>query len=238
MGESADAKAHFDAAISAFEASGDRRGRGMATLGLLTVWHPGAAVEIPLLEGAVSDAAGAGDKDLEGRALHSWGDRLFMAGNNEAALEKLDRAASLFDQTADKVAQGTVHNSLGRLYRRHGRLDLALNEQLKALALHQASSSPFNHLQSLNAVAVTYQSMGEPLLARKYLDQALAMAERSGSPRVQDTIRANLAGTLDDQGDYRGRSPHARTGARARSRCIPIDAVWHPVWRLSGAGAP
>src|SRR5262249_11970941 len=82
------------------------------------------------------------------------------------------------------------------------RIDLALAEQLEALRLHEKSPSTFNHLQSLNAVAVTYQSLHDSRHARVYFDRALKIAERSGSPRVQDLIRGNLATTLIDDGEY------------------------------------
>jgi len=202
MGEPADARVQFEAAIAAFEAAGDRRGRGKATLGLLPVGSLDGATTMQLLERTVSDARALGDKDLEARALHFWGDAVFHAGDNETALDKLEQAAQLFEATADALALGTVHNSLGRLYRRHGRVDLALDEQLTALSLHERFAATFEHLQSLNAVAVTYQAMGASREARAYFDRALNLAEQMASPRVQDFIRGNLATTLLDQGEH------------------------------------
>ena len=74
---------------------------------------------------------------------------------------------------------------------------------MKALALHEKSNAPFNHLQSLNAVAVTYQSLGEMRRARTYFERALALAEHTNTPRIQDFLRANFASLLLDLGDYR-----------------------------------
>ena len=52
-------------------------------------------------------------------------------------------AESLLLGTPDFLELGTVYNSIGRVYRAHGRFDEALRFQLKALALHEKGSSPF-----------------------------------------------------------------------------------------------
>ena len=82
----------------------------------------------------------------------------------------------------------------------HERRDEALTYQLRALAIHETTDSPFELLQSLNAVAVTYQGLADPRSARPYLERALALAERTSSPRIQDFLRANLAAVLVDEG--------------------------------------
>ncbi len=151
----------------------------------------------------IADARAVSDRVLEGSALHSFGDELFARGHYAEALVKLEAAAALFEAAGRQVSLGTVYNSLGRLYRAHGRLDAALASQLKALALHEKSNAPFNHLQSLNAVAVTYQSLGDMRRARTYFERALALAEQTSTPRIQDFLRANFASLLLDLGDYR-----------------------------------
>ena len=151
----------------------------------------------------IADARAVSDRVLEGSALHSFGDELFARGHYAEALVKLEAAAALFEAAGRQVSLGTVYNSLGRLYRAHGRLDAALASQLKALALHEKSNAPFNHLQSLNAVAVTYQSLGDMRRARTYFERALALAEQTSTPRIQDFLRANFASFLLDLGDYR-----------------------------------
>ena len=69
--------------------------------------------------------------------LHSLGDHLFNDNQFEEALDMLLRAESLLLGTPDILELGTVYNSIGRVYRAHGRFDEALRFQLKALALHE-----------------------------------------------------------------------------------------------------
>ncbi len=204
-GGSKEAAARAERAIAGYEAAGDRGGRAAATLQLLRVANVEAGItekERELSNRVIEDARGIGDRALEARALHSFGDGLFGAGSYAEALEKLEAAAALFEALGRRIELGTVYNSLGRLYRAHGRLDAALASQLRALALHEKSDSPFFHLQSLNAVGVTYQSLGDSRNARIYAERALALAERTDTVRIQDFVRANFARTLMDEGDH------------------------------------
>ena len=114
----------------------------------------------------------------------------------------LTEAAAAFEEVGDRLALGRVYNSMGRLYRTHQRSDEALKFQLAALAIHETTDSPFELLQSLNAVAVTHQTLGNQGQARVYLERALALAERTSSPRIQDFLRANLVTTQIEQGAY------------------------------------
>jgi len=202
MGDERDAKTHFERAIAAFESIRDFAGRARSVLGLIRASHLEPAAEDLLYESAARDARAAGSKELEGRVFHGWADHLFSSGDYSAALDRLERAAALFDQAGEKDALGTVYNSLGRLYRVHGRFDVALGYQLKALAIHEKSDDAYVHLQSLNAVAVTYQRLGNLPEARAYLERAMAMVSRTGAPRLQDVIAGNLAGILNSQGQY------------------------------------
>lgn len=195
VGDFAAARTHAERAIAAFDAAGERgRGpRATATLVLTAVASLDENEKWKLLARAVEDAEATRDADLEADALHAWGDELFTAGHYEDSFEKLTRAAAMY-QSMDKPRNlGTVFNSLGRVYRAHGRLDKALEYQVKALDLHKAANSPFELLQSLNAVATVYDRMGDIAKAREYYEHALAIAEKSSSPRIQDFLRANLA---------------------------------------------
>jgi CHAT domain-containing protein/tetratricopeptide (TPR) repeat protein len=202
MGDYTEARTRARTAVDIFDRAGDRRRRGQATLILLHVDQIDSDQHIRLLARSVDDARAAGDQRLEGEALHSWGDHLFALGRYEQALEKLDQAAAAYEATHQLNALGTVFNSLGRLYRAHGRLDEALKFQLKALDLHERGDVPLTLIQSLNAVAVVYELMGDLTKSRAHYDRALALAERSGSPRIRDFLLANVASVQLHQGEF------------------------------------
>jgi CHAT domain-containing protein/tetratricopeptide (TPR) repeat protein len=192
----------YHRAIAAFGRAGDRRARAVAALDLANLMTAPPDEKEPLFQGAVADASAAGDRALVARIYHAWGDSLFMASEYEAALDKLEAALAEYRMQDDAVARGTVHTSIGRVFRAHGRSDLALAEQLKALALHEHGPSRHFHLQSLNAVAVTYQSLGDAASSRPYFERALQLAEKPELSWLQDFVRGNFAWTLMEEGDY------------------------------------
>ena len=201
-GRQAEARAYSARAVAAYESSDDRAGRARATLQLLRVTTQDVDAQRPLYEKATLDARAAGDIALEADALHSLGDHLFTANQYEEALDTLLRAESLLLGTPDFLELGTVYNSIGRVYRAHGRFDEALRFQLKALSLHEKGGSAFELMQSLNAVAVVYQRIGDHRSAAGYYDRALAIAEKSSSQRIQDLLRANMTSSLIAGGEY------------------------------------
>jgi CHAT domain-containing protein len=157
-----------------------------------------------LFERAAAAARTAGDADLEGQAMHDYGDRLFAAGRYEEAFERLTRAAAIYERSGARADLGTVYNSIGRVYRAHGRLDEALQYQHAALKLHRTTGDQFMLVQSLNAVAVIYQRRHDLKSATTYLEEALALAAKlpasASAARAQDFLRANMADVLADLG--------------------------------------
>ena len=201
MGRMPEASTRADQALAAYATAGDPRGRALATLQLIRA-NPRTAETVTLYTRVVEAAVEAGDRDLEASALHSWGDYLFNAGELEASLPTLERAAAVYESTQNRLALGTVFNSLGRLYRAHGRLDEALAYQMKALALHEREEAGFELMQSLNAVGAVQSMLGHTAIARGYYQRALVLAEKSSSPRIQDFLRANIAGLWIEEGQF------------------------------------
>jgi CHAT domain-containing protein/tetratricopeptide (TPR) repeat protein len=198
----AEARAHSERAVAAYESTNDPGGRSAATLQLLRVTQMDLEAQRPLYAKALADARAAGNLVLEGSILHSLGDHLFTKNLFEEALDTLLQAESIILGTSDVLELGTIYNSIGRVYRAHGRFDEALRFQQKALAIHEKGGSSFELMQSLNAVAVVYERIGSSREARAHYERALAIAEKSSSQRIQDFLRANLATTLFHDGEY------------------------------------
>jgi CHAT domain-containing protein/tetratricopeptide (TPR) repeat protein len=200
----AEARTHSARALEAYESSDDLAGRARARLQSLRLMPRDTSLEVqrPLYDKAIADAHAAGDIPLEASVLHSLGDHLFTRNQFEESLDILLRAESLLLGTTDTGELGTVYNSIGRIYRAHGRNDEALRFQLKALSLHEKGNSLFERMQSLNAVATVYERLGNFTEARNYYDRALAIAQQSSSQRIQDLIRANLSLPLVAGGEY------------------------------------
>ena len=197
-----EAAEYFQQALTSFERLNDDAGIARALAGLVWNRRDPFEKEETLLQRALPRARAAGLREVEADILHLWGDGLFTDGQYERAYSMLLEAESVAKETDDLDELGTIYNSIGRLYRNHGRLETALEYQLKALRLHEKLPRSFVLMQSLNAVGVTYQAMGDYANGRLYLNRALESAVATSSPRVQDFIRANLVDSLVEEGAY------------------------------------
>jgi CHAT domain-containing protein/tetratricopeptide (TPR) repeat protein len=201
-GRTAEAMAMAERSMTLYAELGDRRGEARAGLRLGDLLFDPAALQ-PVTDRTVAAARVAGDLRIAGQALHRLGDIQFAAEHYEESMEALLAAKAAFEAAGATLDLGTVHNSIGRLYRVHGRLDDALREQQRALALHERTDTDaarIVRLQSLNAVAVSYQRLGDLVSARSYLEQALALAPTVSQTRAQDFLQANMAVVLADLG--------------------------------------
>ncbi len=206
-------------AIDGYSALGDRASAARAGLRLVNIIND-IDHRVPVFTRAAENARLAGDAELEGSAFHRLGDALFNSNRFEESMVALDAAAVIFRRIGLTGDIGTVHNSMGRVYRAHGRLDEALRQQQLALELHRKSSDPVLLLQSLNAVGVTYQRMGYFEEARSYLEQALALApSATGAPNARDFLEANMAGLLLNFGQH---SSAATTLERVIARGVDV----------------
>lgn len=202
MGALGEARKYYEESIAAYQAAGDTRMRARVVFNMLRFASDGSNDDAALLQKLLEEARAAGDKVFEGDILHSWGDSLLNSGDYEGAFEKLNQAAPLFQAAGARESLATLYNSLGRLYRLHGQLKSALQYQLESLEIQRALNYPSSVVQSLNAVAVTYESLDERAQAKKYFEEALSLAEKTGSQRLVDFIRGNLASLLMESGEF------------------------------------
>lgn len=187
-------------ALEVFDGLQDHQGFARAAFQVIDNGNLAIDEARALTERASAGAQAGGDADLEGEIRHKFGDRLFNLGLYEESMQMLTRAAALYESTRALVDLGTVYNSIGRVYRAHGRLDEALKFQMAALELHRKGGDRAALMQSLNAVAVVYQRLGDWNSSRSYMEQALVISEQLSSPRVTDFLRANRASLLIDLG--------------------------------------
>jgi CHAT domain-containing protein/tetratricopeptide (TPR) repeat protein len=233
------ARTHYARAVEAYTAAGNERARVQAKFRLLSV--SGSTREnLDAFGPLQSEAHAIGDKGLEGRILHAWGDLLFQRSLYRPAIEKLEAAAAMFEESKQLGDLGTVYNSLGRLYRAHGQPAAALEFQLKALEIHERLDEPRSLIQSLNAVAVSAGVVGDVNLARTYYERALAAAERTGVQSYVNFVAANLGALLiETEADVeRGRALVERAitagaGYATTTRYAQLSEAYRKLGRLS-----
>jgi CHAT domain-containing protein/tetratricopeptide (TPR) repeat protein len=135
--------------------------------------------------------------------LHQWADEQFGLGRYDAAFATTRETIGCYQEVGDNGRLGRTYVSLGRLYRAHGRLDLALEQYEHALTLQRAAGDQLSAVQSLNAIAVTYGYMGRYDEALQRLTEALDLARQLRSDRNVEFLRGNIAGIYIGLGRYR-----------------------------------
>ncbi|HEY2150768.1 MAG TPA: CHAT domain-containing protein, partial [Vicinamibacterales bacterium] len=199
------ARTWYEKSAAAAERSGDEANRIGTARSLIRLDDAeGLATAIDAIAKLSADAKKLGNTGLEAAILHQWSDMLFTRGNYEAAIEKLNVVAQLYESNGRMEDLSTVYNSLGRLFRIHGQPRAALETQQKALAIQEQLDAPYGHVQSLNAVAVSYQALGDAAKARDYYERAIALASRVGLKAWLPLIRGNLGHLLVETDDVAG----------------------------------
>ena len=85
-------------------------------------------------------------------------------------------------------------------------------------------------MQSLNAVAVTYASLGDTKQAKIYYERAIAMAETAASPMMRSFLRANY-------GSFLGFNGELARGRQMLAEAIPGDSPVQRTLRFSQLAA-
>jgi CHAT domain-containing protein/Tfp pilus assembly protein PilF len=209
LGKRDEATDYYRRSIAVAERTGDalERLRSAFALARLATDVRLGGSKLAALDALRQEAHRIGERVLEARILHSAADTFFEIGEYEPAIRKLNDAAAIFEETGERDELSTVYNSLGRIFRVHGQVPAALQAQLKALAIQDTLDSPRNRIQSLNAVAVTYQALGDASNAREYFERAIALAEKIKWSSIVAFLRGNYGDFLVLTGDVEhGRS--------------------------------
>ncbi|HTK30271.1 MAG TPA: CHAT domain-containing tetratricopeptide repeat protein [Vicinamibacterales bacterium] len=235
-GEEDEARQHYVRGRDLAERLGEARERAFASFNLARLGH---GVDEAAMRSLLREIEPFHDAQFEADVLHMWGDHLFSAGDYDGAIEKLEAAAAKYDGAGNRDRLSLVYNSLGRLYRNHGQIAAALEYQLKALAIQDTIDSPRARIQSLNAVAVTYQDLGDRENARRYYQRAIAMAEETGAASILNVLRGNYGTFLVDAGDPATGLPlleeASRTGPFQSMRFDSLAHAYGTLGRLDAA---
>ena len=186
-----DEAAHLFAADSQeLEQANDKVGATLARLEQLTHTHNPADSSFAEL---LTLAKAQHSVFLEANVLHYWGDRENARADYAHALEHYQQADKLFITCqCRRTDRAYVQTSIGRIMRLQGRPKEALPHYRLAMRLqmedHDLSFLP----QTINAMAVAYDAMGDLNLAIATYKQALAVAHQIKSEPFIHFLEANL----------------------------------------------
>jgi CHAT domain-containing protein len=191
LGEPALGRAQLMQAREIFERLGQSADLARVYNRLIYLLPYGAEYDAAIDKG-LEAARKAGPNGMECSMLQSWGDRLFAFGNYTPAYSRLTEALNCYNALHDEDA-ARVLVSLGRVHRVHGQYESALELYRKAFAIQDAAHDEPAALQSMNAIAATYERMGRHEDSCAQYQQALTRAESLGSERMTNMLTAGLA---------------------------------------------
>jgi CHAT domain-containing protein len=197
----------YGEAVVAFERAGLPRDQAMAIRA--TTFDAKLSVEEKLsaLGRAAAIAATVDDPGLQGLIQHATGDYLFVSGRFAESQQALDEALVLLEKGGNPANIARVLTSLGRSFRLYGRPDRALAQYQRVLTMQSASGDLPGQAQTLNAIAIAFLAMNNPLEAVAASERAVAVARQSKSRFVIDTRLGDLAATYHRVGRYRQARP-------------------------------
>jgi CHAT domain-containing protein len=129
---------------------------------------------------ALIAARAAGNKKKELEILETRGDLLHKAGRSEEALTQFDEALRMAAENGDIAAQASLHTSIGTLHYFNGTYGTAAKHLETAIALYQTRKEPLLESTTWVMLAEVYMMLGGGDTLAQALENARALAKKSG----------------------------------------------------------
>ncbi len=186
------AREHYDRALAQYQASGDLRSEARVLHALTYDPNLSADKRTQLTEQAQEISVRVGDKALQAQILHHAADKDFGAGDFSSAITKLESAIALFEELGDRESLARAFTSFGRLQRAHGYPERAEGLYRHALAIQEEVGDQEGAIQSINAIAVTFDALGKHTEALAEYQRSLSLARTTGANRLINFAMGNL----------------------------------------------
>jgi putative nucleotidyltransferase with HDIG domain len=199
QGSVAEAIAHYQQSLYAYESVGDERGRAIAyhNLGMVSadraLWDDADGYFRRCLELAEA----AGDVHLRGLGLLNHCEVHLARQQYQLARENAEVALAIFDRLGSKLDKADAYKIIGRVYRETGRLALAEARLRSALELAVATGSVLSEAEASRELALLYQTMGRNQDALGLLNAAHRLFGRLDA-RVDLVDVSTKVGRLED----------------------------------------
>src|SRR5262245_5559750 len=179
-----EAESAYRKSAAAFEKAGASRDLANALRNL--TFLPTIAIDerLRLIADATQRAASVKDFNVQGAALHQWGDLLVLATDYAGAMQKLEASRALLEAHGTAAQLARLYTSIGRIYRLHGEPESALPYYEKALERERASRDVAGQVQTLNAMALAQHVLRRTRDADASHTQALAIAKEGATAQV------------------------------------------------------
>ncbi|RMH44696.1 MAG: tetratricopeptide repeat protein [Deltaproteobacteria bacterium] len=170
-------------------------------------------------------------------ALHNLGDVLDLVGRTDEALARFSemlQAAWLFDNQAKA---GAAHGRLGRIYRRRGEYDRAMDHLREAHRLFERARDQRGVAGALDDIGRVHWLRGQYAQALNYYRQALAIRRALGDRRSIALSLANIGRVHRDSGAFKAAVEQFREALDLRRDAGDMQGVVQSLVDLGGVHA-
>jgi putative nucleotidyltransferase with HDIG domain len=180
QGRLAEALAHYQRSLAAFESSGDECGCAIAyhNLGMVSadreLWDDADEYFRQSLE----IAQRIGDLHLQGLGLLNHAEVHLARQRFEQARQNAETALGIFEQLGSRLDKADAYKVIGMVYRETGRHALAESRLRSAVELAVSTGSILSEAEASRELALLYQGMGRNQEALRYLNSAHRLFRR------------------------------------------------------------
>jgi putative nucleotidyltransferase with HDIG domain len=180
QGALAEALAHYQRSLAAFESVGDERGCAIAyhNLGMVSadreLWDDADRY----FRRSLDTAQAIGDIHLQGLGLLNHAEVHLARQHYDQARQNAEIALAIFDQLGSRLDKADAYTLIGRVYRETGRPALAESRLRSAIDLAVATGSILSEAEASRELALLYQGMGRNQEALRLLNAAHRLFSR------------------------------------------------------------
>ncbi len=174
QGALAEALAHYQRSLQAFESIGDDRGCAGAyqNLGIVCVHRKLWDDADRYFRRSLEIAEAIGDVHLRGLGLLNHAEVHLARQRYDQAKQNAEAALGIFDQLGAKLDKADAYKVIGRVYRETGRHALAESRLRSAIELSVGTGSILSEAEANRELALLYQVMGRNQEALRLLNAA------------------------------------------------------------------
>jgi putative nucleotidyltransferase with HDIG domain len=174
QGALAEALAHYQRSVQAFESIGDDRGCAGAyqNLGIVCVHRKLWDDADRYFRRSLEIAEAIGDVHLRGLGLLNHAEVHLARQRYDQAKQNAEAALGIFDQLGAKLDKADAYRVIGRVYRETGRHALAESRLRSAIELSVSTGSILSEAEANRELALLYQVMGRNQEALRLLNAA------------------------------------------------------------------
>jgi putative nucleotidyltransferase with HDIG domain len=199
QGALAEALAHYQRSLQAFESIGDDRGCAGAyqNLGIVCVHRKLWDDADRYFRRSLEIAEAIGDVHLRGLGLLNHAEVHLARQRYDEAKQNAEAALGIFDQLGAKLDKADAYKVIGKVYRETGRHALAESRLRSAIDLAVSTGSILSEAEASRELALLYQQMGRNQEALRLLNAAHRLFGRLDA-RVDLVDVSTKVGKLED----------------------------------------